>query len=199
MAYSDFDLKTAVTDFGLSTPVNVPLFADVAPVDPSDYLRDWLAEFAPVAMGLSTEAGRREAMIFPILAEAKRRAPPPVTIASGVTFDVDKARGLSGMCDYILTRSPNVYYVTAPAVAVVEAKREDLISGLGQCVAEMVAIQLFNEQQASPRPLVYGRVTTGNQWRFLRLDGKALAIDSVEYSLDRLPSILGILVRIASE
>jgi hypothetical protein len=198
VAYSDFDLKKAVTDFGLSPPTVVPLFTGVAQVEPSQYLRDWLAEFAPVAMGLMTESARRESIIFPVLAEAKRRTPPPLTIASGVTFDVDKARGLSGMCDYILTRSPNVFYVSAPAIAVVEAKKEDLVPGMGQCAAEMVAIQLFNEQQGSPRPVVYGCVTNGNQWRFLKLDGTLLTIDTGEYSLNQLPVILGILVRIAS-
>ncbi len=199
MAYSDFDLKRAVTDFGLTDPTLVPLFPDVPPVEPTDYLRAWLAEFAPVAMGLMTESGRRESIIFPVLAEAKRRTPAPVTIASGVTFDVDKARGLTGQCDYLLTRSANVFYVTAPAFAVVEAKKEDLVPGLGQCVAEMVAIQMYNEQQGAPRPVVYGCVTNGNQWRFLKLDGKVLTIDHADYSLTQLPTLLGVLVRIGRD
>jgi len=29
----------------------------------------------------------------------------------------------------------------------VEAKKENLVAGLGQCVAEMVAIRMFNEQK----------------------------------------------------
>src|SRR5205823_10573856 len=106
-------------------------------------------------------------------------------------------RGLTGYCDYLITRSSERYFVEAPVVAVVEAKREDLIGGLGQCVAEMVAIQIYNERDGKPLPAVYGCVTSGSNWRFLRLVGKTLNIDLPEYLLRDLTKILGILVSIA--
>jgi hypothetical protein len=87
--------------------------------------------------------------------------------------------------------------VEAPILAVVEAKREDISAGLGPCVAEMVAIQLFNEREGTPMPAAYGCVTSGNLWRFLKLAGKALAIDVPEYGLGHLAKILAILVHIA--
>ena len=71
----------------------------------------------------------------------------------------------------------------APVVAVVEAKKEDLIAGLGQCAAEMVAIRLFNEREQSATPAVYGCVTSGTNWRFLKLEGSTLSIDRPEYYL----------------
>lgn len=198
MAYSDFDLKKVTTDFGLTTDQRTDLFAGVAPVTPSDYLREWLAEFAPLAIGLGSERGRGESIIFPILAEAKRKSPGPVTVASSITFDVDKAKGLVGVCDYILSRADDLYFVRAPVFAAVEAKREDLVPGLGQCAAEMVAVRLFNEKEGRPLPAVYGCSTSGNNWRFMKLEGNTLFIDKTEYYLRDLPAILGILVHIAT-
>jgi hypothetical protein len=37
--------------------------------------------------------------------------------------------------------------VEAPAIVIVEAKKSDIKSGLGQCIAEMVAAQRFNEKR----------------------------------------------------
>lgn len=197
MAYGDFDLKTAVHQFGLTENQNTDLFAEVEPLEPSDFLRDWLNEFAPVALGVNSERARSEFIIAPMLAESKRRAGTPVTILPGVTFEVDKEQGLTGFCDYLITRSPEFYYVQGPILAVVEAKRENLIAGLGQCVAVMVAIRLFNEREGTPLPAVFGAVTSGNVWRFLKLEGPTLFIDRLEYHFRDADKILGILVSIA--
>ena len=197
MAYSDFDLKKVTTDFGLTQANNLDLFAGVAPVQPSDYLREWLAEFAPVAIGFGSERGRGESIIFPVLAEAKRRTAGPVTVGSSITFDVDRARGLTGICDYLVSRADDVYFIRAPVFAAVEAKREDVVPGLGQCAAEMVAVRIFNEKEGRPLPAVYGCSTSGNNWRFLKLEADTLFIDKTEYYLSNLPMILGILVSIA--
>ena len=86
--------------------------------------------------------------------------------------------------------------VSAPILAVVEAKREDLVGGLGQCAAEMVAIQIFTEREGKPLPAVHGCVTSGSIWRFLRLVEKMLYIDLPEYYLRVEAKILGILVHI---
>ncbi len=52
----------------------------------------------------------------------------------------------------------------------VEAKRDNLNSGLRQCIAQMVAAQRFNEAYHHPLPTIYGSVTTGTAWRFLKLE-----------------------------
>jgi hypothetical protein len=194
MAYAEFDLKTAVRKFELSRNEDTDLFKDVKPIEPSDILRGLLDEFGPVALGINTAQARREYIFAPILMEAKRRSPVAINVLPGVTLTVDPARGLTGCCDYLIARSPELYYVESPIVAVVEAKKEDLIAGLGQSVAEMVAIQLFNEKDGTPVPAVYGCVTSGSDWRFLRLKGKDLFIDLPEYHLDEVAKILGILV-----
>jgi hypothetical protein len=197
MAYADFDLKTAVRKFQISRSEDSDLFQDVEPIEPSDILRGLLDEFGPVALGINTEQARREYIIAPILMEAKRRSPVAINVLPGVTLTVDPDRGLIGYCDYLIARSPELYYVESPIVAVVEAKKEDLIAGLGQAVAEMVAIQLFNEKDGTPVPAVYGCVTSGSDWRFLKLTGKDLFIDRREYHLDEVAKILGILVTCA--
>lgn len=81
-------------------------------------------------------------------------------------------------------------------VAVVEAKKEDLTAGLGQCAAEMVAIRMFNEREGTEVPAVFGCVTSGSIWRFLRLEGETLQIDRPEYYLRDAGKILAILVQI---
>jgi len=68
---------------------------------------------------------------------------------------------------------------------------------LGQCAAEMVAIQLFNEREGTSVPAVFGCVTSGSLWRFLKLEDSALTIDRPEYHLRDVAKILGILVTIA--
>ncbi len=196
MAFSDFDLRTAVQTFGLREERNTDLFAGVAPLEPSEYLRGLLDEFAPVALGINTEAARREYITTPLLVEAKRRAAGPVNVFPGAALDADKSRGLNGYCDYLIARSDEIYYLRSPLAAVVEAKREDIIGGLGQCAAAMVGMRVFNERDGTPFPVLYGAVSSGANWRFLRLEGDVLTIDRPEYHVRETGTILGILVQI---
>src|SRR5262249_40483436 len=103
----------------------------------------------------------------------------------------------AGFCDFLIARSPEIYYIQGPILAVVEAKKEDLVAGLGQCVAQMVAIRLFNEREGTPLPAVFGCVTSGSIWRVLKLSGSNLFIDKPEYQIREAAKILGILVSIA--
>src|SRR5262245_16031821 len=147
MAFSDFDLKTAIHSFALTEERDTDLFATVEPLEPSELLRVWLDKLAPVALGVNSEKARSEFIIAPMLVETKLRTETLVNVLPGVTFEVDKEQGLAGFCDFLIARSPEIYYIQGPIVAVVEAKKEDLIAGLGQCVAQMVAIRLFNERE----------------------------------------------------
>jgi hypothetical protein len=97
MAFSDFDLKTAVRTFALAEERDTDLFADVEPLEPSESLRAWLERLAPVALGVNSEKARSEFIITPLLAETKFRAGPSVNVLPGVTFEVDKAQGLAGV------------------------------------------------------------------------------------------------------
>ena len=121
-----------------------------------------------------------------------------IVVFSGVKFDVDKKAGLFGYCNFLLARDPMVDDIRAPVVAVAEAKKEDLNAGLPQCVAEMLAAQKFNAAHETDVPTVYGAVTDGNRWRFLRLTGLTVSIDIREYPLAELAAILGIVTMMVS-
>ena len=75
-----------------------------------------------------------------------------------------------------------------------EAKNENIKGGLGQCIAEMFAAQIFNESRGNEINSVLGIVTTG-EWRFLTLQQKTVSIDQRSYFMNELGLILGILVK----
>jgi hypothetical protein len=75
----------------------------------------------------------------------------------------------------------------------VEAKDNDIRIGLGQCVAQMVAAQIFNARKGLEHQVVYGAVSTGTNWKFIMLENHVVKIDLTEYFITQLNQILGIL------
>jgi hypothetical protein len=146
-----------------------------------------------LATAIATEKARSEFLIAPILAEVRRQLNNQIALFSGSEFSVEPAQGLQGFCDYIISASREQLLITAPVMVIVEAKREDIIGGLGQCIAAMVAAQLFNQRTGNEISRIYGAVTTGTNWKFLTLAGKIVAIDRVEYYINQIDKILGIL------
>ncbi|NEP58425.1 MAG: hypothetical protein F6K31_15635 [Symploca sp. SIO2G7] len=108
-------------------------------------------------------------------------------------FNVDRAQGLNGICDFILSQSPEQLLIRSPVVTIVEAKNENLKSGFAQCIAAMVGAQIFNARKQNPIQTIYGVVTIGTIWRFIQLQDKKVQIDLKEYYIDNLDQILGIL------
>ncbi len=196
MAYSDFSLRTAREKFGLSLREDTDLYGAIAEVEVSPWLRGFLGKWSPAAVAMNTEKARSEMIIAPILMEAVEASGHRFNLFSGLSLDVDKDRGLSGVCDYLLALSPERFFLSHPVVAVVEAKREDIPSGLGQCVAAMVGARAFNEREGLPGTVIHGAVTTGSIWRFLKLEGDRVLIDLPEYYLHQVGKILGILLAI---
>jgi hypothetical protein len=86
--------------------------------------------------------------------------------------------------------------ISAPVVAIVEAKNEDIKSGLGQCIAEMIAAQLFNEQEDNDIKTIYGIVTSGEIWKFLQISEQTVVIDLTDYYITNIDKILGILLQL---
>jgi hypothetical protein len=194
MAYSDFSLEELKAQFGIELSEEDRLFADVPPVAPSVRLLETLAENVPLASAIDTEKARSEFIIAPLLAECRRLKPGHFSLFSGIDFTVDSSKGLSGQCDFILSRSPEQLYLSAPVVMLVEAKNHRIKEGIAQCAAEMIAAQRFNlKRGALPSP-IYGAVTTGNVWRFLSLTELKIAIDRDEYHINDAGRILGVLL-----
>ena len=133
-------------------------------------------------------------LICPILLEVKSILNQKISLFSGNDFTVDTTLGLNGVCDFFLSLSSEQLFIEAPAVVVVEAKREDVNAGLGQCVAEMIAVQKFNQQNNQAIAIIYGAVTTGDRWKFLQLVERTVTIGLSEYNIPPVDQILGILV-----
>jgi hypothetical protein len=193
MSYSEFSLSDATKGFGLARNEETDLFSSVPEVAPSDWLRATLDRTVPLALAIHTEKARSELIVAPLLVELRSRAKDRVSLFSGVSFDVDPARGLTGVCDFIVCRGPEQLFIEAPVLAVVEAKNDNIKGGLAQCIAEMVAAQTFNEREGTGITTVHGAVTTGSNWKFLRLAGTTVWIDVPEYYIDRAGKILGVL------
>jgi hypothetical protein len=194
MAYSDFNLSRVKGAFELTLVEDRDLFAATALVAPSEMLKTILADYIPLATAISTEKARSEFLIAPLLAEVRRQLRNQVSLFLGSEFLVDPAQGLNGFCDYIISASREQLLITAPVMMIVEAKREDIIGGLGQCIAAMVAAQLFNQREGNAIEQIYGVVTSGTNWKFLTLADKTVAVDRVEYYINQVDKILGILM-----
>lgn len=193
MSYSQFTLDRVKTDFDLTIQEDQPLFTDLVELNPSPLLQQILQEYLPLALAINSEKARSEFIIAPILGDVRHQATRPISLFSGKEFNVVPEQGLTGFCDFILSSSKEQLFIEAPVFTIVEAKNEDIISGLGQCAAAMIAAQIFNANKQQPITKIYGCVTTGNVWRFLRLNDHILAIDQDEYYIKELPKILGIL------
>lgn len=192
MAFQDFSFPGVQQALGL-TLAESDLFSGVAPLElPAAFLERMRGDIA-LALTINTEKARSEFIIAPLLSELRRLLGGRFGLFSGVEFDVDSSRGLNGFCDFILTRSPLQSVLTAAAVAIVEAKNDNLRTGLGQCIAAMVAAQEFNAKSASAVTVVHGVVTTGSAWKFLRLSGTQLRLDVEEYFIAEMGRIMGIL------
>jgi hypothetical protein len=194
MSYSDFTLVRAEHAFALRRREVSNLFADVRPMAPTPLLEQLLAEGLPLAEALNTEKARSELLIMPVLLDVRRHFPGQVSVFSGMLFDVDAARGLTGFVDFLLSREPSQLVLTAPVAVIVEAKNDNLPSGLGQCLATMVAARCFNTRAQTGVTMILGAVSTGTRWQFLRLDGDNVTIDLHVYALEsHVAHILGIL------
>jgi len=194
MAYSDFSLSRVREMFGLVLEEPKSLFLDILPTPASDYLLTALDENLALATAINTEKARSELVIAPVLLEVRRQLNYEIGFFSGTEFNIDPTQGLTGNCDYILSAIKDSYEVRSPVLMLVEAKNENIKAGLGQCAAEMIAAQLVNTKADLVNRSVYGCVTTGTDWKFIRLCDRRLAIDQRDYFINEVSSILSILL-----
>ena len=195
LSYSKFTLENAQKNFELTLEENQDLFDEIQPVKPSEILTTILREYIPLATAINTEKARSELLISQILADVRRQLNYQISLFSGTEFNVEEELGLQGYCDFLLSFSSEQYFLTAPVITIVEAKNENIIRGLGQCVASMVGAQLFNQRSGNPVKVIYGAVTTGTNWKFLTLEEKIVRIDAGEYYIKEVDKILGIILQ----
>lgn len=193
MAYSEFTIKEVKEAFSLTIVENKELFAEVDAIRLDDSVMKKLDEYVPLALAVNTEKARSEFIIAYLLLELRSYLKNQVSLFSGIDFDVDKEKRLNGFCDFIISLSTEQFFLTSPVIAVVEAKNENIIAGIGQCLAEMVAARIFNEREKNTVASIYGVVTTGSIWKFLKLKGNEAVIDRKEYHIEHPGKIMGVL------
>ena len=195
MAYSSFKLFDIQKGFDLTIDEKTNLFSEVKETEMPPSFGELLFYNLTLANAMDTEKARSELVIAPILVELRKYMKETISFFSGAEFTVDSEKGLSGVCDFLISKSSQIYFIRSPIAAIVEAKNNDINQGLGQCFAEMMAAQIFNEREGTKVPAVYGAVTTADKWKFLKLEGKTAFIDVDDYYLkEHLKKIFGILV-----
>ncbi|HEX3149255.1 MAG TPA: hypothetical protein VHR66_14370 [Gemmataceae bacterium] len=187
MAYCDFTLEAVATTLNVTTqPAN--LFPGIVPAPIPSWLTETLARGGRLA--LISEKSRSEFIVAPVLVASRELTHDQLAIFSGQRLDVDIASGLVGECDFILALGPQVPPLRAPIVTIVEAKKHDIEAGLGQCIAQMIAARRFNEVAGKSISAVFGCVTSGEVWQFMRLVDQVALIHDRSYYLDDVGSIL---------
>jgi hypothetical protein len=187
MAFSDFTLEQVARTLGVTTR-EADLFPDPRAIVPPAWLLETLGK--RTQLSLISEKARSEFIVVPILLASRELCPTPLAIFSGQRLDVDPALGLVGECDFILAATEPVPPLRAPIATIVEAKKNDIEAGLGQCVAQMVAARMFNQAAGRGEAPVFGCVTTGEVWQFLQLVDASALIDRRRYYLDNVEGIL---------
>ena len=198
MPYSDFSLSDIKERFGISIEQIESLFPDLQEMEASTLLTEVLRENIPLALAIHTEKARSELIIVPILVELRKTLGHKISLFSGIDFTVDREKGLTGVCDYIISLSKDQLLLSSPIISIVEAKNDNLKAGLAQCAAEMIAARIFNENRGNKIKEIYGVVTTGSLWKFMKLKA-SLYVDEKEYYLENLGKILGILNKIVTD
>ena len=193
MAYSNFTLEVVRREFQLEIVESAGIFSEVSTVVPQDHFMAELEEKVELAISSGTEKARSELIVTDVLFQLREHFNRRISFFSGIEFSVDTEQGLTGICDFLVSLSPILSFLEAPVIILVEAKRENLTTGFGQCAAEMIAAQRFNKEKGNDIPHIYGATTSGTEWRFLKLEGVRLHIDRAVYPIAQCDKILGIL------
>ena len=192
MAYNNFSLQDVIDQFDINLLEST--FCDsLPPVTPQPEFLTIFEQSLPLAKRARSEKAKSELLVSPVLVETRRLVGDQVQLFSGEEFNVDRDQGLNGFCDFLFSRSTTSYVIQAPILMLVEAKKGELDIGLGQCIAEMFAAEIFNKTKGKVIPVVYGCVTSGKLWQFLKLEGKDVTVDINEYQVTPVERILGIL------
>jgi hypothetical protein len=178
-------------DFGITVRDHV-LFEPIGDLVASPWLRESLQKGS--APAFISEKARSEFIVAPILIECRERMQNRVNIFSGIRLDGDPEKGLKGECDFVLARTASAKVLQSPLMLILEAKKHDLEEGAGQCAAQLVGACRYNERDGRPLPFIYGCVTNGDLWLFLKLQGSDLQVHPQIIAINEVSKILWFLV-----
>jgi|WetSurMetagenome_2_1015567.scaffolds.fasta_scaffold199850_2 hypothetical protein len=188
MAYSDYTLSKIEEKFGILSYRKKLFDHNTQPISE---ISDWLKYSLSLVeeLPIKSEKAKSELIVMPILIELRNKNAKYFTIYSGEMLNIDEE--LKGECDFILSKDTGSFEINAPIMQLVEAKRNDVESGIAQCAAQMIGAQKYNEERKYSSNEIYGCVTTGDDWLFMRLNNK-LEIDTKKYYLGSLSELLGV-------
>jgi hypothetical protein len=198
-SYSTFTIEQIKDEFGVEIEAIYGEYGRIKEFKLNEFITAQILNNVPLALAIGTEKAKSEFLVAPMLGELRRLLDNKISLFSGVEFNVDAGQGLKGVCDFLLSNSSHQYYIDAPIISLVEAKDDDLKDGLPQCIAEMIAAQIFNERKNAEIKIIYGIVTTGSVWNFVRLEGKTAFVDAKEYSIENPHKIMGILMNMVGK
>jgi hypothetical protein len=191
MAYRKFKLTELETQFGIQNRLIRWLdTSKTTPIEPSDLLKKVIerATLAP----LSTEKAVSERVISPIMTEVLELNTDTIQLFSGEIINADDDKGLKGEIDFLFNYRPHSPTPEVPIFSITESKIGLLHKAWGQAAAQMLGVFIINQKLNHPLDVVFGTVTDGNSWQFMKLENKIVYIDSRVYTLTELPIILGI-------
>lgn len=192
MAYKKYTDEKIHTLLGLQVQQSRIFAAHlIAAISPSNWLK--LSLEVAEQMAMTTEKAVSEYLVSPILTEIKLLNKHHITLFSGEQLNVDRSRNLNGEVDFLFTKTKSHLSVQTPILCIVESKIGLIDKGIPQAAAQMYAARLKNEQEGKPIPIIYGAVTDGKTWRFLKLEGQILYTDLTILYLDNVPLLLGTL------
>ncbi len=197
MAYSKFTIIDLRRKFGLRD-AKKSLFTQIEPIKPSKWLEHTLS--IQKKLPIHSEKAKSEFIIVPILTDVWEQSGERFSIHSGINLDADSEQGLNGECDFILSAdTEKSYFLKSPIFTIVEAKRDDFLGGVPQCAAQMLGANRFNALDGRELDAIYGCVTDGTEWLFLKLKETSLLIDDKTYFTKDLEELLGVFSFIINE
>jgi len=199
MSYADFTLQKIREELGFEIANANLIFKILDKYSFSEDFIDFLKQGVHLASAIDNEKARSEFIVAPLLLRLKVALNNEISVFSGTELNIDKEKGLNGICDFLIAKSDKQYILTHPIIALVEAKNSNIYSGLGQCMAEMVAARLYNQRYNIDSKIIYGIVTTGSEWKFLTLEENTITIDNNEYFISEIHKLFSILISIIQQ
>ncbi len=186
--YSKFTLSQLEARYGVSFRRGAFL-AGVPPLPVPDWLKTYLDLSSDIPSAFKSEKAISEQTIAPVMLAVRDRNRQKISVFSG---EMLTHQDLSGYCDFIVTANPVSLVPESPFIIVVEAKQQDLMSGIPQCVAEMIAARRLNEEAGLPQDVLFGCVTIGSEWLFLQYQATEVVMHSRVFYLNEVDQILGV-------
>jgi hypothetical protein len=180
--FSSFNLREAMKQLNIIDLNSWSI--DALPIEPSDFFHQRLKRLE--AFDLESYERSKELLIDAFCEEAIQSF-PTLKIWKGATLEGEIT---CGNVDYLIAGRKR--YLEAPLGCVVEAKKDDFEQGLAQCLVEMQACQWQNAQLGKTID-VLGIVTNGSTWQFYQLTTTGQVFETLPYSLNDQPAILGVL------